>query len=70
MKNPLKAIRFIVATLLIVIASQATVLAEINANTTAPAGLSAAKVVSGFVLLLLVLLAPLIRISHKVISHN
>ena len=70
MKSSLKAIRFIIATLLIVVASQVTVLAEINVNTTAPSGLSPAKIVSGFVLLLLVLLAPLIKISHKVISRN
>lgn len=70
MKNSLTSLRFIIATLLIVMASQVTAFAEINAKTTASSGLSTAQIVSGFVLLLLVLLAPLIKISHKIISRN
>ena len=60
MKNYLKAIRFILATLLIVIASQATVLAESN-DTTASSGLSVGQIIGGFIVLLFVVLVPLVR---------
>lgn len=69
MKNYLKAIRFILATLLIVIASQATVLAE-STDTTASSGLSAGQIIGGFVVLLLVVLVPLVRSKNHSITQK
>jgi hypothetical protein len=61
MKHSLKAIRSMVAALLLVIAIQAPVFAENNDNTTASSGLSASGVIGSFVLLLFVILAPLAK---------
>lgn len=65
MKNSLKAIRLTIATLGIVVASQASLLAADNDSASASSGLSAGQIVGGFVLLLLVILAPLVK-SNKV----
>lgn len=71
MKNSLKAIRSILATLLIVIVSQATVLAESNDNITASSGLSAGQIIGGFVIVLFVILVPLVKSSsNKSFSHK
>jgi uncharacterized protein YqgC (DUF456 family) len=64
MKNFVKAIRFMLATLLIVIVSQATVLAQSNDSSTASSGLSVGQIVGGFAVLLFVILVPLLK-SHK-----
>jgi len=70
MKNSLKAIRLVLATLLIVVASQANLLAADNGDAGASAGLSAGQIVGGFALLLLVILMPLAKSSHKAIAHK
>ena len=69
MKNSLKAIRVALATLGIVVASQFSVLAASNDSESASSSLSAGQIVGGFVLLLLVILAPLVK-SNKVIAQK
>ncbi|HWK07544.1 MAG TPA: hypothetical protein VNS58_28125 [Puia sp.] len=69
MKNSLKAIRVALATLGIVIASQVSVLAASNDSESTSSSLSAGQIVGGFVLLLLVILAPLVK-SNKVIAQK
>ncbi|HEX9513997.1 MAG TPA: hypothetical protein VF939_26075 [Puia sp.] len=69
MKNSLKAIRLALATLGIVVASQASLLAANNDNTIGSSGLSAGQVVGGFAILLLAILAPLVK-SKKVVAQK
>jgi hypothetical protein len=61
MKNILKAIRYIVIASWIIIVSQATVLAETHGSTATPSGLGAGRIISSFILLLLLLLTPLVK---------
>ena len=67
MKNFLKAIRYIVITPWIIIVSQATVLAETHGSTATPSGLSTGRIIGSFILLLLILLAPLSKKNGKAV---
>jgi hypothetical protein len=70
MKNFMKAIGFMLATLLLVIASQATVLAESNGNQTESSSLSSGQIIGGFAILLFVMLLPLVKTGRKAIAHK
>jgi hypothetical protein len=70
MKTSLKTIRFILATVLIVIISQASVFAEGNKDTTNSSGLNAIEVIGGIVILLSVLVLPLVKSSNREISRK
>lgn len=70
MKHFLKAIRSLVASLLLVIAIQAPLFAESKDNTTASSGLSTGGVIGSFVLLLLVILAPLVKKNNRTSLHK
>jgi len=65
MKISIKAIRSVIITSLIIIGSQAAVLAQTQGTATAPSGLNPGEVISGFILLLLLLLAPLLKTNNK-----
>lgn len=66
MKNLLKSIRFVLATLALVIISQVNLLAEGNSTQTGSNDLSIAQVVGGFAVLLFVILLPLVKSQRKV----
>jgi hypothetical protein len=68
MKRLLKSICFVSATLLLILVSQSTLLAESNDGQTASAGLSAGQAAGGFVLLMLVLLLPLVKSRNKPVA--
>ena len=70
MKNSLKAIRFVFASLLIVIGSQANVLAESNKNITESSELNAIEVIGGIAILLLILVLPLVKSCNKEIARK
>ncbi|MFI5192564.1 MAG: hypothetical protein ACHQD7_00855 [Chitinophagales bacterium] len=70
MKNFLKSIRFVLATLLLIIASQISLLAESNSNQTESAGLSAGQIVGGFAVLLFIILLPLVKSRTKAIANK
>ena len=65
MKISRTTIRSTIITSLIIIGSQASLLAENHGPATAPSGMNPGKVISGFILLLLLLLAPLLKINDK-----
>lgn len=67
MKNFLKAISFTLATFLLIIASQATVLAQSNSN---QSSLSVGQIVGGFAILLFVILLPLVKGATKAIARK
>jgi len=69
MKKFSKSIRFMLATLLIVVVSQATVLAEGNASAAPGSGLTALQVTGAFALLVLAILVPLVK-SKKTAVHK
>lgn len=70
MKTFLKAIRFMLATLLVIIASQATVLAQSNGNQPESSALSVGQIVGGFAVLLIVILLPLVKAGRKAIAQK
>jgi hypothetical protein len=70
MKKFSKSIRFMLATLLVVVVSQATVLAEGNSSAGPSTGLSTGQIVGAFALLVFVILVPLIKSGNKAIAHK
>jgi hypothetical protein len=70
MKKFSKGIRFMLATLFVVMASQASLLAESNDGSSSSASLSAGQIAGAFALLLFVILLPLIKSSNKAVSHK
>ena len=69
MKKFSKSIRFMLATLLVVVISQATVLAEGNVVTGSGSGLTALQITGAFVLVVLAILIPLVK-SRKAVTHK
>jgi hypothetical protein len=70
MKKFSKSIRCMLATLLIVVVSQVTVLAEGNASSKGSgSGLTALQVTGAFILLVLVILIPLVK-SNKAVTQK
>ena len=68
MKKFLKSIRFMLATLLIVVVSQASVLAEGNSSAGPATGLSAGQIAGAFALLVFVILVPLVCDVIRLVS--
>ena len=70
MKNFLKSIRFMIATLLLIVASQTSLLAEGSGNQSQSSGLSAGQIIGGFAILLFVMLLPLVKTARKAIVRK
>lgn len=70
MKKISKSIRFMLATLLVVVISQATVLAEGNSVAGTSTGLSAGQITGAFALLIFAILVPLVRSSNKSVAQK
>lgn len=70
MKTPLKTIRFILTTVLIVIVSQTNVFAEGNKDMENSSVLNAVEVIGGIVILLSILVLPLVKSSNREISRK
>jgi hypothetical protein len=70
MKKFSKSIRFMLATLLVVVVSQASVLAEGNSSAGPATGLSAGQIAGAFALLVFVILVPLVKSSNKAVAQK
>jgi hypothetical protein len=70
MKKFSKAIRFMLATLFVVVVSQVSVFAESNDGSASTSGLSTAQITGAFALLVLAILLPLVKRSNKAIAHK
>lgn len=70
MKTSFKTIRFVLATVLIVIISQTNVFAQSNKDLTNSSVLNAIEVIGGIVILLSILVLPLVKSSNREISRK
>lgn len=66
MKKFSKSIRFMSASLLVIIVSQANLFAGTNGNTGSDAGLTGMQIVTAFAVLVLAILVPLVKSSKTV----
>jgi|GEM_PF-1681661 len=69
MKKILKTVRLIMVTFLLILVSQASVFAADNQNISTST-LSAAQILSGFAILLLTILLPLLKKRPKVVYYR
>jgi hypothetical protein len=65
MKKFSKSIRFMLATLLVVVVSQASVFAEGNSSAGSSSGLSTGQIVGAFALMIFAILIPLVKTSNR-----
>ena len=68
MKNSIRAIRCMAMTAFIIMGSQTALLAQDHATSSASSGLSTGQTIGGFILLLLLLLAPLTKHTSKALQ--
>ena len=70
MKKTFKTIRLIMVTMLLVLAGQVSLFAADNQNTATLSTLSSAQILSGFAILLLAILLPLLKKRPKVVYYR